>query len=34
MVVGWGNTFIEEEGGKMRWGLMDGKPRKGIKFEM
>jgi len=31
---GWGNTFIEEGGGGMGWGLMDGKLGKGIALEM
>jgi len=33
-VVGWGNTFIEEGGGRMFWGIMDGKQGNGKTFEI
>jgi len=33
-VVGWGNTVIEVEGGRMEWEFMDGKLGKGITFQM
>jgi hypothetical protein len=33
-VWGWGNTLIEAGGGGWDRGFLEGKPEKGIKFEM